>query len=171
MPPADHDHRDVAGGGCCAQPDQEMLRIAIWHEVVGNNDRRILAAGHAIPLRRIAGANRLDAVFLEAAGQECPDILIVIDQQHARARPDLGSRGVRPAMLDLRRQSRVDLRERAFEFTPERGTLMGIERAKAFAALDYLEVATSRHHHHMERFCESGPADGRIPRTRRPPAC
>src|ERR1700684_1474526 len=64
-----------------AQPRQQILSIAVRHEIVGHDHGWFVPAGHPETLLGVAGVFYIETTFLEPAGEKSVDIIIIGDQQ------------------------------------------------------------------------------------------
>src|ERR1700719_5284346 len=67
-----------------AHPRQQILGIAVRHEIVGYDHGRSIPASHSEAMLGIAGVLDIETTFLEPAAEKPADIVVIVDQQHAR---------------------------------------------------------------------------------------
>src|ERR1700730_13587176 len=94
-----NNNRNVLGRRRGAQFRQQILSIAVRHEIVGHDHGGFVPAGASETLMGVAGVCYIETTFLEPACEKSVDVVVVVDQQHARTPSHRGRRRMRARLL------------------------------------------------------------------------
>jgi hypothetical protein len=79
-PSRQHNDRNMCGRLGSAQPCQQILCIAVRHEIIGYDDGGFVPASYPESLVCVGCKSDVDPTFFEPAGAKPVDVGVVIDQ-------------------------------------------------------------------------------------------